>query len=108
MVLQAGSFRTTLKLGIVTLSLGVGQLFAQNGSTRASSKPWMNSKLSPDDRAALVVKEMTLDEKITLLHGTGMAGLSPMSRLAANSNGGAGYVPGIPRLGIPGLQMSGR
>ena len=37
--------------------------------------PWMNSSLSPDERAALVVKEMTLDEKISMLHGTGMAGL---------------------------------
>src|SRR5689334_23199233 len=38
---------------------------------------WMNRKLSPDERAAMVVKEMTLDEKIQMLHGTGMAGLSP-------------------------------
>ena len=54
----------------------------------------------------MVVKEMTLDEKITLLHGTGMPGLSPMSPLAIHSNGGAGYTPGIPRLSIPPIQMS--
>jgi beta-glucosidase len=66
----------------------------------------MNSSVSPDERAAMVVQEMTLDEKISLLHGTGMAGLSPMSPLAVHSNGGAGYVVGIPRLGIPGIQMS--
>jgi beta-glucosidase len=68
--------------------------------------PWSNESLSPDERASMVVKEMTLDEKITLLHGTGMQGLSPMSPLAIHSNGGAGYVPGIPRLGIPAIQMS--
>ena len=66
----------------------------------------MDVRLSPDERAGLVVKEMTLAEKISLLHGTGMQGLSPMSTLAAQSNGGAGYVVGIPRLGIPGIQMS--
>jgi beta-glucosidase len=66
----------------------------------------MNSRLSPDERAALVVKEMTLDEKISLLHGTGMKDLSPISPLAVKSNGGAGYVVGIPRLGIPAIQMS--
>jgi len=66
----------------------------------------MNPSLAPDERASMVVKEMTLDEKIQLLHGTGMAGLSPMSPLAIHSNGGAGYVPGIPRLGIPAIQMS--
>src|SRR5580692_7396135 len=70
------------------------------------SHPWSNTSLSPDERAAMVLKEMTIDEKITLLHGTGMAGLSPMSPLAVHSNGGAGYVPGIPRLGIPAIQMS--
>jgi len=66
----------------------------------------MNSSHSADERASFVVKEMTLDEKISLLHGTGMVGLSPMSPLAVNSNGGAGYVPGIPRLKIPAIQMS--
>jgi beta-glucosidase len=35
-----------------------------------------------------------------------MQGLSPMSPLAVQSNGGAGYVVGIPRLGIPAIQMS--
>jgi len=41
----------------------------------AQDRPWMNTSLSPDERAALVVKEMTLDEKISLLHGTGHEGL---------------------------------
>jgi len=66
----------------------------------------MNSSLSPDERATMVVKEMTIDEKISMLHGTGMMGLSPMSPLAVRSNGGAGFVPAIPRLGIPAIQMS--
>ena len=74
--------------------------------TKTPSHPWMNTSLSPDERASMVLKQMTIDEKIQLLHGTGMEGLSPMSPLAIHSNGGAGYVPGIPRLGIPALQMS--
>src|SRR5256885_3908376 len=76
---------------------------SQNSET---PHPWTKRSLSPDERAAMVVKEMTVDEKIQMLHGTGMVGLSPMSPLAIHSNGGAGYVPGIPRLGIPALQMS--
>jgi beta-glucosidase len=78
-------------------------LFGQGG---AKDHPWSDSSLSPDERASMVVKEMTLEEKISLLHGTGMQGLSPMSPLAVRSNGGAGYVVGIARLGIPGIQMS--
>ena len=76
---------------------------AQSGG---KTHPWMNTNLSPDERAAMVVKEMTLDEKIQILHGTGMEGLSPMSPLAVHSNGGAGYVVEIPRLSIPPIQMS--
>src|SRR5260221_7011563 len=75
---------------------------AQSGKTH----PWSTTNLPPDERASMVVKEMTLDEKILLLHGTGMPGLSPMSPLAVHSNGGAGYASGIQRLGIPAIQMS--
>src|SRR5713226_2309489 len=90
---------------LYVLALGM-PLFAQSRPQQKTSHPWMNTSLSPDERAALVVKEMTLDEKITLLHGTGHPGLGPMSPLSSGSNGGAGYVVGIPRLGIPGIQMS--
>ncbi|HMK21130.1 MAG TPA: glycoside hydrolase family 3 C-terminal domain-containing protein [Terriglobales bacterium] len=69
-------------------------------------RPWMDPRLSPDQRATLVLKEMALDEKVSMLHGTGMKDLSPISPLAIYSNGGAGYVVGVPRLGIPDLQMS--
>jgi len=87
---------------IVVFSVLTTAAVAQSGGAHR----WMNPSLSPDERASMVVKEMTIDEKITLLHGTGMAGLSPLSPLIIHSNGGAGYVPGIPRLGIPAIQMS--
>ena len=70
--------------------------------------PWMDAKLSPEERADMVLKEMTLDEKILLLHGQGMPGWprevqNPQPELG---NGGAGFLMGIPRLGIPFVQMS--
>jgi len=77
-----------------------------SAQSNGKSLRWMNSGLSADERASMVVKEMTIDEKITMLHGTGMVGLSPMSPLAVHSNGGAGYVVEIPRLEIPAIQMS--
>jgi beta-glucosidase len=104
MPLQGVSRRSSLlTLTLVILSFAVSTSFAQSNN---NTHPWSNSSLSPDDRAAMVVKEMTIDEKISMLHGTGMEGLSPMSPLAIHSNGGAGYVPAIPRLGIPAIQMS--
>jgi beta-glucosidase len=92
-----------VKLSVVILVVALFPAAAQSGGEKM---PWMNTSLSPDERAALVVKEMTLDEKIQLLHGTGLAGLGPVSPLAVKSNGGAGYVKEIPRLGIPAIQMS--
>jgi beta-glucosidase len=72
-----------------------------------ANQPWMNSSLSPEERAGLVLQQMTLDEKIALLHGNGMAHASqwqmPLTHL---SNGGAGYVEGVERLGIPPLFIS--
>jgi beta-glucosidase len=93
-----------LLLGTLAIACTCAVSIAQT-ETKAQH-PWTNPSLSPDERASMVVKQMTLDEKIALLHGTGMKGLSPMSPLSNRSNGGAGYVVGVPRLGIPDLQMS--
>ncbi len=90
----------------VTFSIIVLSFALSSSSQSGKIHPWSNASLSPDERAAMVVKELTLDEKISLLHGTGMRGLSLMSPLAISSNGGAGYVVGIPRLGIPAIQIS--
>jgi beta-glucosidase len=98
---------SSLSIAIFIFGFSLSPASAQDDAeTKNQPQPWMNTSLSPDERASLVLKEMTLDEKISLLHGTGLEGLSPMSPLAEKSNGGAGYVVGIPRLGIPGIQMS--
>ena len=68
--------------------------------------PWMNTTLSADERADLVLKEMTLDEKVALLHGVGMPTDDPVTPENAPSNRGVGYAVGVPRLGIPGIDMS--
>jgi beta-glucosidase len=75
------------------------------GATKPTG-PWLDASLSPDDRAALVLKELTLDEKILLIHGAGLEGMTPISPTRVNSNGGVGFTMGIPRLGIPGIDMS--
>ena len=97
----------------LTTTLGPGVAVAQNpavpngAAPQTSDRPWMNPQLSPEDRADLVLKQLTLDEKIALLHGNGMAHTpnwqTPLTDLA---NGGAGYVEGVKRLGIPGLVIS--
>jgi beta-glucosidase len=66
----------------------------------------MNAGLSPDERADLVIKEMTLDEKIAVIHGVGMPTDDPLTEENMPSNRGVGYEVGVPRLGIPGIDMS--
>jgi beta-glucosidase len=113
-----GRARATIGFGVlaawVAAILGlVTTVYAQHRMPGQQVKedrnhPWMNASLSPDERAAMVLKELTLDEKIDLLHGMGMPGWPrevqhPEPELG---NGGAGFVLGVPRLGIPFIQMS--
>jgi beta-glucosidase len=85
-----------------------GPLAAQFGAPPQKPKgPWMDASLPPDKRADLVAAQMTLDEKLSLLHGGGWQMLfAGPDGPASKSLGGAGYIPGIPRLGIPDLQIA--
>src|SRR6202789_1296400 len=102
--------RFPARLAVVAVALasaGSILLYAQRPQRPAPPKgPWMNTSLSPDERADMVLKEMTLDEKIALLHGVGMPTDDPVTPENAASNRGVGYAVGVPRLGIPGIDMS--
>lgn len=58
----------------------------------AADQPWMNTALSPADRADALLAAMTQAEKLTMLHGAGGCGY-------------AGCVPANTRLGIPALRL---
>jgi beta-glucosidase len=96
-------------LAVATLS-GVAILAPAQQAKPKVDGPWMNTSLAPEQRADLVLKEMTLDEKIGLLHGEGMPdwpGMPPaIMAVQSQGNGGAGFVLGVPRLGIPLIQMT--
>jgi beta-glucosidase len=59
----------------------------------------MNTRLSPEQRAGLLVGQMTLDEKIAMVHGAGYP-------QPPNGAGYAGVVPANARLGIPALYLA--
>ncbi len=84
--------------------------WGSNVANGSKAKPWMNAHLSPDQRADLVVSKMTLDEKLQLVHGL-VIKWGPYRGLHRRpfpyALGGDGFVPGIPRLGIPNLQLIG-
>jgi beta-glucosidase len=93
-----------LVLAMVTVAPALGspsssQPAKQLASTTAA-RPWTNAGLSPAKRAALLVAQMTLDEKIAEVHGVGYP-------LAADPTAGfAGKIPGNDRLGIPAVYLA--
>jgi beta-glucosidase len=92
--LALASISITLWLGGLGSALAAQEEPApiQAAATRGSS----------DERAASMVALMTQDEKFTLLEGYFGTDLPPRFEAPkAARYGSAGYVPGIPRLGIP-------
>ena len=61
------------------------------------------TQIGPTERAEQTLSRMSQSEKLTLTHGVLGAPWGGMPK-PAGSIGSAGYVPGVPRLGIPALQ----
>lgn len=93
-------------LALTACSLPANAQFA--GMQPRKHFPWSNARLSPDVRADMVIKKMTLDQKIQLLHGLGwMSRFRPTeSVLAEQALKKGNLIPGIPSLGLPNLQMT--
>ena len=62
------------------------------------AEPWRNTRLSPDERAELLLNRMSLDEQLALLHGHMPVLMKPAPRGVIRS---AGWIPGQPKYGIP-------
>jgi beta-glucosidase len=99
-------FRVPVLMFVSVALLAVPAFSQRRQQAPKPTGPWMNTSLSPDERADLVMKEMTLDEKIAVLHGVGMPTDDPLTAENMPSNRGVGYEVGVPRLGIPGIDMS--
>src|SRR6201994_4381232 len=111
MVASEMSKSLSLSLVVVLAVAGCTSLDAQHRrhnqpASQSQNRPWMKPGLSPDERASMVLQQLTLDEKIDLLHGNGMPGWGKPRANAYLGNGGAGFTLAIPRLGIPFIQMS--
>ena len=95
-----------LLTGVSLIVFGFGGGTSAQGQG-AAKQPWMDASLAPEKRAEMVLQQMTLAEKIALLHGNGMAHAGQWQMpLTGESNGGAGMTEGVKRLGIPRIYMS--
>lgn len=96
-------------MSCVVVSMGCARVGAAQERAKAvdtAKMPWMNTSLDADTRAEMMVKQMTLDEKIQLVHGIGWGPLRAGAYVPPADNGGAGFVPGIPRLGLPDINLA--
>jgi beta-glucosidase len=89
---QSSSPRRATRLGRSALAWALCALLAPSLAA-AQDRPWMNTSLPPDQRADLLLAQMTLEEKVDLMSGNQEDG-----RFAF-------YNGPIPRLGIPELSM---
>jgi len=100
-------FRAAVLLTAATLA-AQAQFPGRGNQPAPVTGPWSDQSLPPDRRAELLLEQMTLEEKIQIVHGMS-GGRGPMvapAPGAAVSNGGAGFTAAVPRLGIPAIQMA--
>ncbi len=105
-MLQPTSTRWIRLAALATVLVPACGLYGQFGPPKKPAGPWMDKNLSPDKRAEMVISQMTLDEKIQLVHGAGFPLFGQYDPSVVRSNGGGGFVPGIERLGLPDLNMN--
>ncbi|WP_107955807.1 beta-glucosidase family protein [Sphingomonas faeni] len=73
------------------------------GTGARTSEIWRDTTRTAADRADALVKAMTRAEKLLYVHGI----FPPMAKpVTSDMIPSAGYVPGVPRLGIPTLRES--
>jgi len=103
-----------LRLGRAAPALALGLLFATSALAQSSGQPWLDRNRTPEARAKAAVAAMTEDEKLRIVFGFGWPMpdfdktpddiVSPELRAMVKARAvpeAAGFVPGVPRLGIP-------
>src|ERR1044072_1707033 len=86
--------RTALIAGARAMLLAAGRAVAPGASGVDEGDARATVSVSP--RVAALIARMSLDEKLSFVHG----GTDPRAL------GQAGYIPGVPRLGIPELRLT--
>jgi beta-glucosidase len=88
---------------------------AQAAPAAPADQPWRDTNLPPEARAKAAVAAMTLDEKLRLIFGYSDQAMTDLAKVPDDIvsadlktyvvthqiKGSAGFVPGVPRLGIP-------
>jgi beta-glucosidase len=92
------------RLAVVsTLAAVAGVLIAgpAQAAGRCGDHPWCDTTLAPEQRAELLLKELTRDERISLLGGDDYQGV-----LTAGEGDHTGVSDGVPRLDLPTMYLN--
>ena len=92
-------------VGMILIVATVVMMQPHAGAPYSQPDVQLGPALPPDVRAASALEAMTLDEKIQLVHGHVAFPFGGKPK-PDGAIGSAGYVQGIPRLGIRALQES--
>jgi beta-glucosidase len=86
-----------------TTAIAIVLACASAAQAQIADRPWLDPALNAQKRAELAVKAMTEDEKLSLVFGyfSTDAPWKNFKHPADSLPDAAGFVPGIPRLGIP-------
>lgn len=83
---------------VILLSSGI--------SAAQTNLPWMNTKLSPEERADLLIRQMTLEQKVQQISNDTRPAEDPANRPPGCEFTDVGrHIQGIPELGIPTVRM---
>jgi beta-glucosidase len=98
--------RTATAVGVVLIALNSGQSVAVR-SQSVSALPWMNTALPPEQRANLLIAQMTLEQKVQQISNDVRPLEDPANRPpGCEFERVARYIHGIPELGIPNVRMT--
>lgn len=92
-----------IRAAAVTVAVLAAACVAAAAADAQAPRPWLDPALPPDTRAGLALAAMTLEDELLLVHGHVGFPYAGRNR-PEGAIGSAGFVPGIPRLGIPALQ----
>jgi beta-glucosidase len=82
----------------------VATVLPANAAEAPAERPWLDKSLSADKRAALALQAMTQEEKMTWVLGHFGADFGNKTKKhPAALPFSAGYIAGVPRLGLPAL-----
>jgi beta-glucosidase len=99
----------------IALVTAATMALALSAQAAAEDQAWLDRNLAPEARAKAAVSAMTLDEKLRLVFGYSDQALTEVGKVPDDIvspelkayvvthlvKGSAGFVPGVPRLGIP-------